>query len=151
MDDLKLEVENEEMDDTIWGAIVVTAEYKGERYYLAIDDFDTDYYNFSGYWEEGDPLEGEPEGFIIDSENWYDCIAIDNLRIINEDDEDITEENREAMDYFEENDIEEQLHKYLAKYFKKKYESNITENIEENTRQNYGPDEEDYEPDEYFD
>lgn len=140
MDDLKLEVENEDLDGTIWGAIVVSAEYKGERYYLEMDDFDTDYYNFSGCWDEGDLLEGESEGFEIDDENWYDCIVIDNLRIVNEDDEDITEENRDAMDYFEENDIEEQLHKYLAKYLRKKYEADITENIEENIIQNYGPD-----------
>lgn len=151
MDDLKLEVENEDLDGTIWGAIVVSAEYKGKRYCLEMDDFDTDYYNFSGYWDEGDYLEGESEGFEIDDENWYDCIVIDNLRIVNEDDEDITEENRDTMNYFEENDIEEQLHKYLAKYLRKKYEADITENIEENMIQNYGPDEEDYEPDEYFD
>lgn len=113
MKKFEIEVDNLDRYDNQFTDIALSVYYKGEYYNLNIDAFDIDY---DSEYEPEDKECGIDESITIDEKYIEDGVEVNNIVLVDDDCEDITEENKDIMNEMIEEGLEDAIHDALVEY-----------------------------------
>lgn len=113
MNKFEIEVDNLDRYGNEFTNIALSVCYKGEYYNINIDAFEIDY---DSEYEPEDKECGIEEGITIDEKYIEEGVEVNNIVLVDENCEDITEECKEIRDEMIEEGLEDAIHDALVDY-----------------------------------
>ena len=113
MKKFEIEVDNLDRYGNEFTNIALSVYYKDEYYNINIDAFEIDY---DSEYEPEDKECGVSESIIIDEKYIEDGVEVNNIVLVDDDCEDITEECKDIRDEMIEEGLEDAIHDALVNY-----------------------------------